>query len=182
MPNALENLLINKYGVAPEDATAYATQIIASTQGDSHGAALKEEALSNVATNELGTMQSLGRFPQAVSAAQGGNTMGLSPQDLDFAIGLLDKSRQNTVDNAAKAGDFVRNSQAKTAAGMAEQTADNIRYAGAINRPGQVEEIPVLPKTLEVPVQPQEQPQPSPHPYEAKLQRVMALRKSVLGF
>lgn len=176
MPNALENLLINKYGVSPEDAAAYATQIIASTQGDSHGAALKEEALGNVATNELGTMQSLGKFPQAVAAAQGGNAMGLSPQDLDFAIGLLDKSRQNTVDNAGKAGDFVRNSHAKTAVGRAEETAQNIRYAGGVNKPGQVEEIPVLPKVTEVPVEPR------PDPYEAKLQRAMSLRKAVLGF
>lgn len=177
-PDALQNLLINKYGVSPADAEAYAYQITSGGQAGGHEGALKEEALTNVATNELGTMRNLGKFPQAVQAAQGGNAMGLSAQDLDFAIGLLDQSSQNTANKAQAAGQARESLRGKAQENLAGEIANREvdrmgDFAAGYPKPGG--------ESTSTFVYPGAQP-PPPDPYEQKLQRAMALRKAALGF
>lgn len=152
--DALQALLIDKYGVLPEDAAAYAAQILG-MPGDTHNDMLRSEALGNVVTQTLPTMRNLGRFPAAVDAAQGGPLNGITGADMDAAIELLGRSKMNTRIRAMQAGDQLRTTRDEPPA-------------------KQTEIIEVKPR---VNVQAD-----YVNPYEVKLKRAMEMRKAVLGF
>lgn len=98
---ALVELLVSKYGVPPDEAEAYATDIIAASRGtstrglspDGHGAALQEEALGNVASTEQE------RIVDLLNMAEIANRPGDKPQAY---TDRLAQSAANTRNNAAR--------------------------------------------------------------------------------
>ena len=187
-PDALETLLIEKYGVPPADASAYAAQIIAGG-GGTHESALKSEALSNVAGGEMQRMLELRQFPQAVSAAQGGSVGNLTAEEVDAALRMLKQSSSNTRANAAQAADRshrYKSSAAAAVEGEGERLHDMAAYmsdnapAPTYHRTNE-QGVPV-PTSYPYGQQPAPEVVPVQNVYDIKLQRAMAMRKAALGF
>ena len=205
-PDALEKLLIEKYGIAPDDAAAYAAQIISGTP-DTHDAALKGEALGNVAMQQLDTMRGLGQFPAAYGAMSGGPINGVSGADMDAAVRLLDQSKSNTQQRAKNAtavvnatveneGQRLRDMAAFVSDNPPEPTAAQ-QYTSRVQEQAD-QNYATDPRTgMRIPRPTHwvtnEDGIPSPvtiinvkpksqNPYDVKLQRAMAMRKASLGF
>jgi hypothetical protein len=174
---ALVELLINKYGVPPDEAEAYAVQLT-SGQSDTHGDALQGEALGNVASGEMERMYQLRQFPKSVMAAQTGVKDGVTAEDMANAIRMLDESKANTKANAKAAAEAARN----------EPKWLRTNEQGVpvpVVAPYSSEVIPVGASTAEQQRQIVERQGAAlpvrPDPYQARLQKAMALRKAVLG-
>lgn len=157
-PDALIDLLVNKYGAKPDEAASYAESILGSwTQDpDTHDSALQSEALGNVAVTEMDRMRGLQKFPAAVGAATGtGPIDGVTSADMDAAIDMITQSQENTRKRVMTAGD-----KAKLA-----------------NMPAGSQNIPV--QRPPIPVQAEMAPT---DPYQLRLNKAMALRKAALGY
>src|SRR5512139_192086 len=190
-PDALEELLIKKYGVAPADASAYATQILTGSGNTDHEGALVSEALGNVAKDQLGNMRKLERFPRTVEvsmAQQDPAAAGLTPEDLVNALGMIQESRANTRANAVAARQRQQDQAVQTvdqqAVSLQNAAAGLNSFAGA-QRNMQAYGDPrgaLIPVGQQPGQWPATNPGPAPDPHEMRLQRAYQLRKSILGY
>ena len=186
--NALVRLLVEKYGIPPEEADAYAYDILG--ENSTRSTSLQEEALGGVADEQLVAMERLGRFPQTAQKVSTGQEMAGRPvfqSDLASYAELLDNSRRITQDEARRSFEERGQRRAGSRDELEAHAADMQSRADAnyVTDPRTGTRIPrpthwvtneqgIPTPVTEIAVQPI-------NPYEVKLQRAIDLRKSVLG-
>lgn len=182
-PNELENLLITKYGIDPDDAAAFADKIIAGGAG-AHGGALKEEALVNVADLAQVQMHDQGQFARAAAASP--ESRASDPELAQIYQEYLANSANTTREEAARAGIEQDINGLGIAATELDRMSNMTRWAGGVQeRPSGYSSKHGLPKDFSQPLpnQPTEVVTPKPpNPYEARLRRAETLRRQALGY
>lgn len=167
--NALEKLLIEKYGVPPDEAYDYAAEIIADKRGGltgDRGKYLQQEALANVAHDEQVRINELIAY---VDAIQGGVK---TPYDEYVTNKFNDASVARTHQEA------LRVHQEREAARQAPQLTPAVEPVA--QRSPNYYSKETAPQVQAPPTGLAEQIQ-AQNPHERRLLRAMNLRKAVLG-
>lgn len=195
--NALEQLLVDKYGATPMGARLFAAKLTTMgtpEYGSSESKYLQQEALSNLAKEQQKNMYNLAVFP-ALSNANvkpgGVYPLGYSADTVKFYLDALDKSKQKTKDKIAETENAAWNAawaQEKANRDFAVQTAEDERQRMTDMRAfvkdskedqRKLDEAAQLEITRLRAMRPENMMPQSP--YAEKLRRAEAMRKAILG-
>ena len=207
-PDALEILLMEKYGLPQTQAEAFAQEITTDNLRDvsvdppragSHGKYLQEEALSGVADKTVKEMRDLHSFATAASNPE---YRKMLPSVNQAYEDRLLESQQNTRNQAYQSSRNLEADKTDLAAGELERIANMLDWSAGIkplggqgayttkhtppgdfSRMDRLEgEAAVIPVQQSAPRRPSLADEPAKaDPYSARLQRALQFRNSLLG-